>query len=231
MSKLVTKTFLFTHLSPMSPIAETYRSLRNNIEHSTASQGVKTILVTSASPREGKTVTVVNLATAYALAGKKVLIVEGNLRRPILHYIFNLQNRKGFADLLTGNYEIGQVIYETFVNGVSVITAGGSERVPSDVLASAHLDMVMNQLRAFYDIVIVDAPAVFGVTDAHLLAKHCDGTLLVINSGNVSQEKALNVKAVLDKMGVRLIGAVLNNDRSVTAKASPYYSAKEAVIN
>ncbi|KRE51266.1 CpsD/CapB family tyrosine-protein kinase [Paenibacillus sp. Soil522] len=222
MSKLAVKTFLFTHLSPMSQIAETYRSLRNNIEYSTASQDVKTILVTSASPREGKTVTAINLATAYALAGKKTLLVDGNLRHPMLHHIFDLQNRIGFANLLTDNYEIVDVIRDTNVNGISLISAGFSERCPSDVLTSAHLGMVMNKLRAIYDIVIVDAPAVFGVTDAHLLATHCDGTLLVIDSGNVSQETALEAKAVFDKMGVRLIGAVLNNDRSVSTKKSIY---------
>ncbi|MDQ0873206.1 capsular exopolysaccharide synthesis family protein [Paenibacillus sp. V4I3] len=224
MSKLSIKTYLFTHLSPMSHIAEKYRTLRNNIAYSTIGQGVKSIVVTSALPKEGKTITAVNLATAYANADKKVLLVEGDLRKPTFHLIFNLSNRVGLSNLLNGDYELSEVIRDTHIPRLSVITSGTSEGNPSDMLASKQMETTLRQLEELYDVIIIDSPSVFGVTDTHTLATLCDGTLLVVNAGSLKQEVALEAKAILEKIQARIIGAVLNNEKSVRKDYDYYYT-------
>jgi capsular exopolysaccharide synthesis family protein len=227
MSKFPNKKFLYTYLNPMSEIAEKYRNLRNNIEYSTAAQGMKTILVTSALPQEGKTVTAINLATAYAYADKKVLLIEGDLRKPVLQQVFSIQSRLGLTNVLRGECPASEAINATSIDNLSVMVAGNGKVFPSDALASREMTALMSRLRSQFDVIIVDSTAVLGVTDAHLLAKQCDGTLLVIQAGKLPRDTGLKAKAVLERLQVRIIGAVLNNDRSSKGKYSSYYTGKD----
>lgn len=212
---------LITLTDGRSAQAEAYRSLRTNLEFSSLDQPLHTLLVTSAAPDEGKSTTLANLGVINAQAGKQVILVDCDLRRPALHKLFGLDNSLGVSSAVI-NSDAPLPLQATGVANLQLMTSGPMPPNPADVLASARMDALLKHLTAAADLVLVDAPPVIAVTDAVLLATKVDGVLLVIHAGQTKREHAERARDLLAKVNARLVGAVLNN-AAVDASAYGVY--------
>ena len=216
---------LITLSDPRSPAAEAFRTLRTNIYFSSLDRSIHTLLVTSAAPSEGKSTTLANLAVAMAQGDKKTILVDTDLRRPTLHTIFGLGNESGLISLLIdAKGPIEPALKDVGVPNLQVLTSGPLPPNPAEVLGSQRMLEVIAALKDRADIVLFDAPPVVAVTDATVLGTRVDGVLLVINAGHTRREHAKRAKEQLEKLNIRVIGAVLNGV-SVDNTLGGYYSA------
>jgi len=201
---------LITLTDPRSPVSEAYRTLRTNLSFSSLDEPIRTLVVTSAAPEEGKSTTIANLAVTMAQGGKKTILVDCDLRRPTLHEIFNLPAEPGLTNLLLEDRD-QQLVHDTEVEGLQVLTSGPLPPNPADLLGSQKIDQIISQLASSADIVLFDAPPVIAVTDATVLGSKVNGVLLVINAGKTRREHAARARELLDRANVRIIGAALVN--------------------
>jgi capsular exopolysaccharide synthesis family protein len=213
---------LITELNPKSPISEAYRALRTNIQFSSIDEPVKVILVTSAQPEEGKSTTIANLAVTYAQEGKRVLIVDADLRKPTMHRYMSASNRLGLSNLLTGQFKVEDVIMDTYIPNLSLITSGTVPPNPSELLSSKRMVALLSQLREEYDMVLIDSPPILAVTDSQIISAICDGVVMVINHGKVKREAAKRGLSQLEHVKARVLGVVLNN-KEISRNESSYY--------
>lgn len=211
MSQLTNKRPIIADSNPKSPISEAYRTLRTNIQFSSIDEEIQVIMVTSAGPGEGKSTTLSNLAVTYAQSGKKVLIIDGDLRKPTVHHTFSQTNRWGLTNILSGQSQLNEAIRETNIANLYVMTAGPIPPNPSEILASKKMTLMLEELKEQYDVIFIDAPPTLAVTDAQIIATKCDGVLLVLDSGKVKRDLALKAKASLEHVKARILGVVLNN--------------------
>lgn len=203
---------LMTVADPRSPVAEAYRSLRTNLSFANLDQKLHTILVTSAGPEEGKSTVLANLAVVEAQAGRQVIIVDADLRRPRQHELFGLANGEGLTTMLADENGLQQPpLQSTAVPGLQVLTSGPQPPLPAEMLASERMGRAIAALAAHADLVLFDAPPVVAVTDAAILAPQVDGVLLVINADRTRREHAQRAQQLLEKVNAHLIGSVLNN--------------------
>jgi capsular exopolysaccharide synthesis family protein len=200
--------------NPDSPISEAFRSLRFNLE-AIVDREMKTITITSAGKGEGKTTTALNLAVASAQIGKKVLLLDADLRNPSIHLSFGMDNTSGLTNFLTGQCSAKEIIREAYLDNLSVITSGPLLPNPAELLASKALSSLLTELKRDYELIIVDAPSILSLTDAKIIAAKCDGVLLVVGYGKLKQNAAIRVKEELVRTKAKLVGVVLNrmNDR------------------
>lgn len=225
---LISKKPIITVTNPKSPISEAYRLLRTNIDFSAIDEQLKILMITSAEQGEGKSTTATNLAVVFAQSDKKVLLMDADMRKPTMHHMFNKSNRWGLTTLLSGQTTLKEVIKETNIPNLNLITSGGVPPNPSEMLASNKMSSILEELKELYDIVVVDTPPALAVTDAQILASKCDGVILIINSGKLKREIAIKLKASLEYVKARILGVVLNNmDRKSTDSYYYYYGAKE----
>jgi non-specific protein-tyrosine kinase len=201
---------LITLSDPRSPISEAYRTLRTNLSFSSLDDPIRTLVVTSAAPDEGKSTTVANLAVTMAQGGKRTILVDCDLRRPTLHDLFNLPAEPGLTNLLLEDGD-QQLLLETEVEGLQLLTSGPLPPNPADLLGSVKIDQIIADLVSKTDIVLFDAPPVIAVTDATVLGSKVDGVLLVISAGKTRREHAARAKELLERANVRIIGAALIN--------------------
>ena len=206
------KIELITHNKPKSHISEAYRTLRTNIQFADLDRNVKTIVVTSSIPAEGKTTVVANLAVAMAFQKDRVLLVDADLRRPRVHQIFDIPDSPGLTNILSG----GMVYKETVkkvkeVEGLEVITSGPLPPNPSELLGSNTMKELIKDLKRDYDRVIFDSPPIIAVTDASVLASELDGTLLVLKAGGIERKATQRTREILKNAKVRVLGSVLNS--------------------
>ena len=216
---------LITLTAPRSPAAEAYRTLRTSLEFSSLDRPLRSLLVTSPAADEGKSVTLANLAVVMAEGGRKVILVDGDLRRPALHQIFGASNERGLSDLVLQEGDLDAVpLQETGVPGLHLLTSGQmpQNQTASVLLGSARMGALVTALTGQADLVLFDAPPVIAVTDAVLLAARVDGTLLVIRAGSTQREHVLHAKALLEKVNAHLVGAALTN-ASLDSSISSYY--------
>jgi non-specific protein-tyrosine kinase len=213
---------LVTVLSPRSPAAEAYRVLRTNLQFALLdTRG--TVVITSANPGEGKTATAANVAVAMAQGGRKVILMDADLRKPAIHRMFQLPNSTGMTSLLVDE---GLAIEEVLapaegIDGLEVLTSGPLPPNPAEMLDSPRMDHLMDQLRERADFVIVDSPPLLIVVDAAVLAKNADGTLLIFDSCATRVDSAKRAMQALARVGVKPIGGVIN--RLDRAKVGGYY--------
>lgn len=212
--------------SPKSPISEQYRTIRTNIQFAAVDKEIRSILVTSAGPGEGKSTTVANLAIVFAQQGKKVLLIDGDLRKPTVHYIFNVVNNVGLTNVLTKQLEFDAAIADTDQQNLYVLSSGPVPPNPAELLGSNTMIDLIDKACEEFDIVLIDTPPILAVTDAHILANVCDGTLLVVSSGKTVQESALKAKEVLRSSSTKLLGAVLNDKKANYDSYHYYYGNK-----
>ena len=203
---------LITLSNPRSPISEAYRSLRTNIEFSSFEKKLHTLVVTSASPEEGKSTTLANLAVAMAQAGKKVILVDCDLRKPSQHVAFGLRNEHGLTSLMVPDADLSSPpLQQTAQDGLWLLTTGPLPPNPSEMIGSKRMEDIIRALHERADMVIFDAPPILAVTDAAVLAAKVDGVLLVVNAGGTKRDHLQKAHALLKKVNAPLIGAVLNN--------------------
>jgi capsular exopolysaccharide synthesis family protein len=201
---------LITITDPRSPVSEAYRTLRTNLQFSSLDDPVKTLVVTSAAPDEGKSTTVANLAVTLAQGGRRTILVDCDLRRPSLHKLFDLQAEPGLTNIML---EDGgeAALQETGVEGLRLLASGPKPPNPADMLGAQKLDKIIESLTEEADIILFDAPPVIAVTDAAVLGAKVDGVLLVISAGKTKRDHAQRAKELLEKANVRIIGATLTN--------------------
>jgi len=198
-------------LYPRSAAAEAYRALRTNIEFAAVDGAIRTILVTSAVPSEGKSVTAANLAVVFAQAGRRVVLVDADLRKPGVHELFALANDEGLTDLLrSDDIRLATVARATEQRNLQVLTAGPHPPNPAELLGSQRMKALLTALEGAYDIVVFDSPPLEVFTDAALLSAHLDGTVLVVESRRGRRSQIRAAREALSKANAHLIGVVLN---------------------
>lgn len=217
---------LITMVDPKSPISEQYRTIRTNIHYSTVDKNVRTLMVTSSGPGEGKSTTVANLAVTFAQQGKKVLLVDADMRKPTVHYTFNQTNTFGMTSVLTKQVSLEEAISETSVENLSVLTSGPIPPNPSELLSSKSMEQIFQSSEELFDIILFDTPPLLAVTDAQILANRCDGTVLVVYSGKTEKDQLLKAKELLDSAQSNLLGVVVNNKKIQDTNYYYYYGTK-----
>ena len=196
---------------PESTFAEHYRNIRTSLLLSTPDQPPKVMVVTSALPQEGKSVTAINLAVAFTQLGKKVLVVDCDLRRPRLHKIFHIKNTAGITSFLVGRSRIEDIIFRyPGEPNLHVIPAGPLPPNPVELIISKGMKEMMAGLRQHYDFIFIDAPPLMGIQDAILLSEHADGLLLVAWGGKTPRKVIEKAKAEIEKFNIKLFGLILN---------------------
>ena len=202
---------LIINFKPRSATSEAYRTLRTNIKFTVVDGSLKTLVVSSSSPREGKTLTASNLAITEAQAGLKTLLIDGDLRKPMLHTLFGLEEKYGLSDLLIGNTQLKDIVIKTAVDNLFIIPAGTIPPNPAELLGSKRMEEVLLKLKKEFDIVIMDSPPIFAVSDPIVLGGLSDGLLFVIMSAHTTREIATRCLQTLRYAKINVLGAVLNN--------------------
>lgn len=211
-------TNLITLSEPHSAAAEAYQSLRTSIEFASLEQPLHTILIASANETPSKSIAVANLAVAMAQAGDRVIVVDGDLRKPRQHELFGVDNQKGLSNWL-GNGG-NPPLQKTAIASLQLLTAGPLVENPVALLSVKRLGEVLAELRKQADYILCDAPPLLSVTDGALWASKVDGVVLLVNAGNTRREHALRAKSLLQRIHARLVGAVLLDaepDRSLAS--------------
>jgi len=214
---------LISVTNPKSPISEAYRTLRTNISFSAVDEDLRVIMVTSAGPGEGKSTTVANLAATYAQSDKRTVLIELDLRKPTVHKTFKLSNRLGISHVLTKQASLDEVIQDTDITNLSAITAGMIPPNPSELVGSKALGAILEQLKEQFDQIIIDTPPVLALTDAQLIATHCNGVVLVAEAGKVKRSALIDAKERLNIVKARIVGVVLNNAKRKVKDDYYYY--------
>jgi capsular exopolysaccharide synthesis family protein len=219
---------LITIKNPMSPVSESFRTLRTNIEYANVDNKIKTIIVTSSSASEGKSTIISNLAVVFAKTFKRVLIVDTDLRKPKVHRIFNLSNKTGITNLLIDyDKNIEKYVYRIKdQNNLFVLPCGTIPPNPSEMLGSKRMEMFINDVSKLFDLVLFDTPPVGIVTDAAVLASKVDATIMVISYDNVKMDFVRHAKSLLDNVDANIIGVVFNGvpTKGKGYKGEYYYS-------
>jgi non-specific protein-tyrosine kinase len=212
---------LVTAAHPKAPISEAYRVLRTGLQFSSLSNPVATLLITSAGSLEGKTTTLANLGIVMAQAGKRVILVDTDLRRPVLHKMFGLSNSVGLTTaLLEEQQDITASLQETEVDGLRVLTSGPIPPNPSELLGLKRMADIIQRLKEMADIILFDSPPVLAVADASVLANKVGGVLLVVDAGRTRSEVCRRGKEILDQVGGRILGVALNR---ISPRGGGYY--------
>jgi capsular exopolysaccharide synthesis family protein len=211
---------LIAQEQPKSPISEQYRNIRTNIQFSAVDTDIRSLMITSANPGEGKTTTTANLAVVFAQQGKKVLLVDVDLRKPALHEMFRTDNTLGITSVLSKQGTLEKCIRKTEEANLHFLPCGAIPPNPAELLGSALMKEFIEEVQSQYDLVIFDTPPVLVVTDAQVMANQCDGIVLVVRSGKTEKEQALKAKALLQNTKGKLLGAVLNDKKQ---KGNEYY--------
>ena len=202
---------LISKLRPKSVIAEQYRTIRTNIQFSMIDRDVKSIVITSSGPWEGKSTTAANLASVFTDQGKRVLLVDADLRKPTVQRTFGLSNIVGLTTLLSDpEQELAKVIQLVTGTELHVLTSGPIPPNPSELLNSNRMNILMKRFEDMFDIIIYDMPPVTSVTDAQIMAAKADGVVFVIRHGVAQKDSVLNAKELLEMVNANILGVVFN---------------------
>ncbi|MDQ3698037.1 MAG: polysaccharide biosynthesis tyrosine autokinase [Gemmatimonadota bacterium] len=202
---------LVTHLDPRSPVAEAYRSLRTNLAFARAHQALRTIVLTSPGPSDGKSTTVANLAITFAQQGQRTLLIDADLRRAVLDKLFDVPRSPGLTDVLVGQAKVPDVVRETAIANLSVLGSGSFPPNPSELLGSSAMRDALSEASGLFDIVLLDSPPLLAVTDAAVLATMVDAAVLIVRMGATPRASVRRSIAQLQAVHGHLVGAVLND--------------------
>ncbi len=202
---------LVPYYFPNSRLSESYRSIRTALLLSSADHPVKAVAVTSALPGEGKTVSVANLAITLAQAGKTVLVVDADLRRPRQHRLFKVKNTFGLTTYLTDSVELKNVIKATAIPNLYLINSGPIPPNPAELLGSEKMMALINLLKDKCDHILFDLPPMLEISDALVLGARIDGIVLVVHGDKTSREVLKKASEKLEMMKIRTLGVIINN--------------------
>lgn len=200
---------LITEHDKESPVSEAYRTIRTNLRFAGADKPLKFIGVTSSIPSEGKSTTISNMAVVMAMDGKRVLLIDCDMRKPMIHRIFELPNR-GVTNCIATGVSVESVIRKEVSPNLDILTSGPVPPNPSEMIGSEKMASLLKQAGESYDYVLIDLPPVLPVTDAALMSSKVDGMVLVVGSGDVTPEEGKHVKEQLDQAGAHMVGVILN---------------------
>lgn len=213
---------LITKIDPRSPATEQYKTIRSNIQFAAIDRDIHSIMVTSSNPGEGKSTTVANLAVVFAQQGKKVLLVDTDLRKPVIHSIFNMNNNIGLTNVLTKRKSLADAVKPTHQANLFILPSGPIPPNPAELLSSSAMKKMYELALGKYDLVIFDTPPLLAVTDAQIVSDFCDGTILVVSSEKTKVEEVDKGLELLKRANANMLGVVLNN-KKVTNKNHYYY--------
>lgn len=217
---------LIAKLKPKSSISEQYRTIRTNIQFALVDRELKTLMITSAGPEEGKSTTAANLAVVFAQQGKKVLLVDADLRKPTVHYTFSLLNTTGLTSVITKQFTFDEAVEEGGIENLYILSSGPIPPNPAEMLSSKAMDEFLEGAGESFDLIIFDTPPILAVTDAQVLANKCDGTILVVSSEKTERDMALKSKEMLSSAKGKFLGVVLNNKKQKESHYYYYYGSK-----
>ena len=214
---------LLVALDPLDPAAEAYRNLRMNLMFmSTEDKPIRTLLISSPGPNEGKSTTSINFAVMLAQQGERVLLVDADIRRPALHRAMDVLREPGLTDLLIGDAAIREAVRPNVLPNLDVLPSGPFPPNPSELLNSKKMQQLLRDFEGTYNHIILDSPPILAVTDSAILGTHTDGLVLVLRSGETEQRAAERAVDQVRRVGVRVFGAVLNEVASSTVEESYY---------
>ncbi|MBE3590401.1 MAG: CpsD/CapB family tyrosine-protein kinase [Firmicutes bacterium] len=196
---------------PKSPAAEAFRTLRANLQFIGLGEAVRALLFTSAGPRDGKSFVASNLAWILAQMDRRILLIDADMRRPTMHKMFRISNRHGLSTALAGAVEWREAVQATRTPSLAVLPGGPVPPNPAELLSTPRMHQILQEARASYELVLIDAPPVLAVADTVELAPHVDGVILVVRSGHTVNELAKQAKEALDHAHARCLGVVLND--------------------
>lgn len=213
---------LIIEKKPKSISAESYRTLRTNIQYSSFDEEIRTIVVTSSEPGEGKSTTAGNLALSFAQTEKRTIIIDCDLRKPALHKHFRISNLVGLSDVLIGKEKINSAMHE-YNDYLSVLSSGKLPPNPAEMLGSRAMSKLLKELTDYFDIIILDSAPLHAVTDAQILSTKADGVILVVRAERTKRDTVIQAKSLLDKVGANILGIVLNGIENTRKKYYYYY--------
>ncbi|MBU5436772.1 CpsD/CapB family tyrosine-protein kinase [Tissierella sp. MSJ-40] len=212
---------LITQTNPKSPVSEAFRTLRTNIQFSNIDKDIKTIVVTSSSPSEGKSTIAANLANTIAQGEKKVLLIDCDLRKPRVHKVFGLSNLEGLTNVIVGEKKLSEVVHNSEeLKDLYIVSSGPIPPNPAELLGSKRMKDFLDSIKEEYDMVILDTPPIGLVTDSAVLSTIVDGTILVTAVGQTDVEVVKRAKELLEKVNANIIGVILNK---VPTEGRGYY--------
>ncbi len=214
---------LQTHHDPLSKISEAYKIARTNIEFAMIDQDLKTINITSTQQSEGKSITIANLAISYAQAGRKILLVDADLRRPSLHRRFGLSNRQGLSSAIVQGSNPENYIQDSRIPNLSLLTSGPIPPNPAEMLMSKTMWRLIDELKPKFDLIFFDGSPVGIVTDSAIISTKVDGTIFVVRAGIVNKAQLTRSTELLKKVNAKVLGFILNGTNKQTDDYYQYY--------
>lgn len=202
---------LVSVLNPKSIVAEQFRMVRTNLEFSIVDKDLKSLLVTSLAPSAGKSTISANLAATFASQGKKVLLVDTDMRKPTLHKIFKLRNNDGLSTLITSKEAtISEYIVKSEFDNVYILTSGATPPNPAELISSKRMEQLIEEMERVFDLVIFDTPPVLAVADSQIMAGKVDGTLFVLRKGVDTKEQIQSANERMESVNANVLGAIYN---------------------
>lgn len=211
MAREIRKDRIYSLEDPKSVVSEAFRSLRTNIQYANIDKNIKAILLTSTIQREGKSMVSSNLAYSMAESGKKTLIIDCDMRKPRIHKVFSISNIEGLTNILMDEAINSEVIHKMAGSeNLYILPSGPIPPNPAELLGSNKMKDFIGKLRETFDMVIIDSPPLALVTDAAIISTIVDGTILIVEAGDTKIDAVKHSKEVLDKLGSKILGVVLN---------------------
>ncbi len=209
-AKQLKKMRTIANLDPTSHIVEAYRTIKNSIKYTSTDKPIKSLVITSSINLEGKSSTTLNIAITFSMEGKKIIVVDLDLRRPAINKFFNITTDNGVTNVLAEGLQLEKAIVHSGIRGLDLLLSGPVPPDPNKLIESQKIKDIINTLKGMYDMVIIDTPPVMLVNDAIVLGNIVDGVLYVIESERATFQMVEHVKENIDKAGINLIGVVLN---------------------
>lgn len=215
---------IFTNIDQMSPATESYKMIRTNIEFSAIDSNLRTINITSSGQGEGKSTVLANLAMSFAQIGRRVLLIDADLRRPHLQRLFGLSNRRGLTNALISHELLSSFFLPTQMENLSVLTSGPIPPNPAELIMSESMAKLLETAKVDYDMIFIDCPPVGIITDAAIMATKVDGTIFVVRAGDTDKRLLKRAAEHLAQVDAHVLGYIFNG---VDQKSDEYYYQRQ----
>ncbi|MED3951879.1 CpsD/CapB family tyrosine-protein kinase [Priestia aryabhattai] len=208
--KMLKTPILFTHFHPNSIISDQFRAIKANLHFLTKEKTCKLILITSPEKGEGKSTTAANLAVSMAQKEGKIILIDANLRNPAIQDIFNVPNNRGLIDILKTEESFEEVVHQTRIENLDVLTSGSSLSHFVELLGTNTMQNLLTKLSACYDTILIDSSSLLTSPETRVLSTYCDGVILILKREKTKVEKIEETKRVLDIAEAKLVGVVMH---------------------